>query len=73
MLLVEIVFEYSKSIEVYVYNSVRDKGEDRYIPTREANTMTQAEFNSLMPKEFWFEVMEELGKTAPDTLIMAEA
>ncbi len=50
-----------------------DKGGDRYIPTREANTMTQGEFDSLMPKEFWFEVMEELRKTAPDTLIMAEA
>ena len=50
-----------------------DAGAHKNIPTRIANVLTQAEFDALMPDEFWCEVMEDLTSEAPDTLILAEA
>ena len=50
-----------------------DAGAHKNIPTRIANVLTEAEFDVLMPNEFWSEVMHDLAKEAPDTLILAEA
>ena len=50
-----------------------DAGADKNIPTRIANVLTQAEFDALMPDEFWIEVLQALSLEAPDTLILAEA
>ncbi len=50
-----------------------DAGAHKNIPTRLANVLTDAEFDALMPREFWSEVMDILSKEAPDTLILAEA
>ena len=50
-----------------------DAGAHKNIPTRIANVLTEAEFNTLMPDEFWSEVMVDLSREAPDTLILAEA
>ena len=50
-----------------------DAGAHKNIPTRTANVLTEAEFDALMPKEFWSEVMHDISIEAPDTLILAEA
>ena len=50
-----------------------DVGADKNIPTRVGNVMTQAEFDTLMPDEFWLEVLQALSREAPDTFILAEA
>ena len=50
-----------------------DPDGDGYVPTRDAFPMNQDEFDALMPREFWAEVLEELNKSSPDTLMMAEA
>ncbi len=50
-----------------------DAGAEKNIPTRIANVLTQAEFDALMPVEFWSEVIKDLSYEAPDTLIVAEA
>jgi len=50
-----------------------DAGAHKNIPTRIANVLTEAEFDELMPNEFWSEVMHALSREAPDTLILAEA
>jgi hypothetical protein len=50
-----------------------DSGADKNIPTRIGNIMTQAEFDALMPNEFWGEVIQDLSREAPDTFILAEA
>ncbi len=50
-----------------------DAGAHKNIPTRIANVLTQSEFDALMPDEFWSEVLEDLTREAPDTLILAEA
>ncbi|MBM3136741.1 MAG: hypothetical protein FJZ98_00980 [Chloroflexi bacterium] len=46
---------------------------EKYIPTRDAFPMSQEEFDSHMPNEFWAEVMEEIKLSSPDTLLLAEA
>jgi glycosidase len=44
------------------------------IPSRaEHGTMTQAEFESAMPNEFWREVVDRVAAEVPDTLLLAEA
>ena len=48
-------------------------GGKKYIPTRENDNMTNAEFDRLMPDEFWKEVVIDLAEKAPDTLLIAEA
>ena len=50
-----------------------DPDGDGYVPTRDAFPMNQDEFDALMPREFWAEVLEKLNKSSPDTLMMAEA
>ena len=36
-------------------------------------SMTQAEFNRLVPEEFWREVVDRVAEEVPDTLLLAEA
>ncbi|MDQ7031067.1 MAG: alpha-amylase family glycosyl hydrolase [Ardenticatenia bacterium] len=43
------------------------------IPSRAEHGMSKAEFDRLMPKEFWREVVERVAAEAPDTLLLAEA
>ena len=47
------------------------KGGD--IPSRSAFGLSRADFNRLMPREFWREVVERAAREAPDTLLLAEA
>jgi hypothetical protein len=50
-----------------------EAGEAKCIPTREHFSLSQAEFDRLMPDEFWLEVMEEVKQSSPNTLFLAEA
>jgi len=50
-----------------------DAGAHKNIPTRIANVLTESEFDALMPNEFWSEVMHDITRDAPNTLILAEA
>ena len=43
------------------------------IPSRAEHGMTRAEFDALMPKEFWREVVDRVTEEVPDTLLLAEA
>lgn len=43
------------------------------IPSRSEFGMTKAEFDTLMPEEFWREVVDRVAAEAPDTLLLAEA
>jgi glycosidase len=43
------------------------------IPTRAEHGLTKAQFNALMPDEFWREVVDRVAEEAPDTLLLAEA
>ena len=43
------------------------------IPSRSEFGMSQEKFDSLMPEEFWCEVVDRVAKEAPDTLLLAEA
>jgi glycosidase len=43
------------------------------IPSRAEYSMTKAEFDRLMPQEFWREVVDRVALEAPDTLLLAEA
>ncbi len=43
------------------------------IPSRAEYGMTRAEFDALMPEEFWREVVDRVAQEAPDTLLLAEA
>lgn len=43
------------------------------IPTRSDHGMTKQQFDSLMPKELWREVVDRVAQEAPGTLLMAEA
>jgi glycosidase len=43
------------------------------IPTRAEHGLTKAQFNALMPNEFWREVVDRVAEEAPDTLLLAEA
>lgn len=43
------------------------------IPSRAEHGMTRAEFDEVMPEEFWREVVDRVSAEAPDTLLLAEA
>ncbi len=43
------------------------------IPSRSNFSMTKEQFDSVIPVEFWREVVERVQKEAPDTLLLAEA
>jgi glycosidase len=46
---------------------------EKYIPTRGANVMSDEEFDRLMPREFWSEVIQAIRREAPQTVLIAEA
>jgi len=48
-------------------------GDAGAIPSRAENSMSKQEFDSLMPLEFWREVVDRAATDAPDTLLLAEA
>ena len=43
------------------------------IPSRAESSMTQAQFDALMPHEFWREVVDRVAVEVPGTLLLAEA
>ena len=43
------------------------------IPSRAEHGMTRAEFDAVMPEEFWREVVDRVAAESPDTLLLAEA
>jgi hypothetical protein len=43
------------------------------IPSRAENSMSQDEFDALMPHEFWREVVDRVAAEVPGTLLLAEA
>ena len=43
------------------------------IPSRSEFGLSKAEFDKLMPQEFWREVVDRVAKEVPDTLLLAEA
>lgn len=43
------------------------------IPSRSGFGISRAEFEQMMPEEFWREVVDRVGVEAPDTLLLAEA
>lgn len=43
------------------------------IPTRSDFGLSRADFDKLMPEEFWREVIDRLASESPDTLLLAEA
>ncbi len=50
-----------------------EPGSGSGIPSRAAHGLTKAEFDQLMPEEFWREVVDRAAVEAPDTLLLAEA
>ncbi len=48
-------------------------GEGGAIPSRAEHGMTKTQFDALMPKEFWREVVDRIAHELPDTLLLAEA
>jgi glycosidase len=48
-------------------------GSSGAIPSRAEYGMTQAEFDRLMPNEFWREVVDRVAAEVPGTLLLAEA
>ncbi len=49
------------------------EGASGAIPSRAEYSMTDAEFNRLMPEEFWREVVDRVAVEVPGTLLLAEA
>lgn len=43
------------------------------IPSRADYAMTRSQFDALMPKEFWREVVDRINAEMPNTLLLAEA
>ncbi|MEO8233351.1 MAG: alpha-amylase family glycosyl hydrolase [Ignavibacteriota bacterium] len=43
------------------------------IPSRAEYAMTRSQFDSIMPEEFWREVVDRINEEMPDTLLLAEA
>ncbi|OLS21537.1 MAG: Alpha-1,4-glucan:maltose-1-phosphate maltosyltransferase [Candidatus Heimdallarchaeota archaeon LC_3] len=50
-----------------------ESGSGGAIPSRSENTISTSEFNSLMPNEFWREVVDIIRSERPNTLLLAEA
>jgi len=48
-------------------------GSSGAIPSRAEYGMTTAEFNKIMPEEFWREVVDRVAAEVPGTLLLAEA
>jgi len=48
-------------------------GELKCIPSREQFSLSQKEFDRLMPDEFWLDVMKDITCLSPNTLFLAEA
>ncbi len=48
-------------------------GQGGDIPSRAEHGLSNDEFNRLIPREFWKEVVERVAQEAPDTLLLAEA
>jgi glycosidase len=48
-------------------------GEGGAIPSRAGLGMTREDFETVMPKEFWREVVDRVAAELPDTLLLAEA
>ncbi len=48
-------------------------GQGGSIPSRAEDAMTQEEFDSIMPQEFWREVVDRVQNEVPGTLLLAEA
>lgn len=43
------------------------------IPSRAEYALSQQDFERIMPREFWTEVVERVAREVPDTLLLAEA
>ncbi len=43
------------------------------VPSRSDYSMSRAQFDALMPDEFWREVVDRINKELPNTLLLAEA
>ncbi len=50
-----------------------EPGSGTGIASRAAHAMSKADFDALMPKEFWREVVDRAALEAPETLLLAEA
>jgi glycosidase len=50
-----------------------EPGSGGAIPSRAGHGCTRAQFDRLMPKEFWREVVDRVAREAPGTLLLAEA
>jgi len=50
-----------------------EPGSGGAIPSRSEHAITRAEFDALIPNEFWREVVDRVAAEAPDTLLLAEA
>jgi len=48
-------------------------GGKKFIPTRGNYNMDDLDFDDQMPHEFWVEVLKDIQKKEPDTLLIAEA
>ncbi len=50
-----------------------EPGSGGAIPSRAEHGMTHAQFDEVMPNEFWREVVDRVAAEVPDTLLLAEA
>jgi glycosidase len=50
-----------------------EPGSGGAIPTRSDHGLTIADFDQLLPEEFWREVVDRVANEVPDTLLLAEA
>jgi glycosidase len=48
-------------------------GDQGPVPSRVEHGMSKAEFDAIMPREFWREVVDRVAAEVPDTLLLAEA
>lgn len=50
-----------------------EPGSGGAIPTRSDHALSKADFDRLIPEEFWREVVDRVAREVPDTLLLAEA
>ena len=50
-----------------------EPGSGGAIPTRSEHGLSKADFDRLLPEEFWREVVDRVAREVPDTLLLAEA
>ncbi len=50
-----------------------EPGSGGAIPSRADHALTRARFDTLIPNEFWREVVDRVAQEVPDTLLLAEA